>query len=57
MPVRLSRLGIVPSKIRSTRSSATIPPPLCWREPEPEAVEERENLNLIEAMQFIREEY
>jgi len=39
-PVRLSRLGIVPSKIRSTRSSATIPPPLCWREPEPEAVED-----------------
>lgn len=27
-----ARLGIVPSKVRSTRSSATIPPPLCWRE-------------------------
>ena len=36
----IKRLGIVPSKIRSTRSSATIPPPLCWREPEPEAVED-----------------
>ncbi|CAJ1409216.1 unnamed protein product [Effrenium voratum] len=28
----IKRLGIVPSKVRSTRSSATIPPPLCWRE-------------------------
>ena len=32
---RAARLGIVPSKIRSTRSSASIPPPLCWRDPEP----------------------
>ncbi|CAK9020145.1 unnamed protein product [Durusdinium trenchii] len=27
----IKRLGVVPSKIRSTRSSAAIPPPLCWR--------------------------
>lgn len=36
----IKRLGIVPSKIRSTRSSATIPPPWCWREPESELGED-----------------